>query len=344
MKKTFFLTVFFFLCLINLFSVNTGVFGKKTAVRHWFKASIVYENNGMAMVIPADWKDVSDTVKNTDAFFVSDGSTTMPIYDGSLQPLRSAIYVETINDPDYSFEAKEYSKNLKSNKIYSSVSVEASRIKLNCGRDAMFFNIRARYLRSGNIMVMKKIFFTGIDGRTKAVTGFITTAPGNDYFILKSGAMEFVESHVMSAVTDINKLEKKRILDSYKSLPSGLNRAYEKCKNVMEKGSYSLQETVGIYEKTLKKYDYLFSVSNKLARIYLTKENFIDYKRGMQLALKSSEQTQRQDPDSLELLAIAYYRLGERDKALMNMEDAIKINPFNARYIDAHKKMKAGKF
>jgi|GEM_PF-5003141 len=330
----------------GLGALNTGYFEKKNAVRHWFRASMMYTGNGFSFAVPADWKDVSNTVPNTDAFFVSDGSFTMPVYDGSLQFLRSAIYAETLNNPDPSYEAKEFAKQIKSNKTYAASSVKASNVTLNDGTEAMLLDIRAEYLRSANVMIMKKIFFRAKTGVTKSVTGFINAAPGNDHYLLKTGALEFMESHVMSAVIDKAKLDKKRLLKAYKALPSRLNKAYNKCKKVMETGAYTRQESARIYEKTIRKYDYMYSVANALARIYLTDKDkgLHNTKRAMELMLKATEQTQRKDPDSLELLAIAYYRTGDKDRALMNLSDAIRINPFNARYNDTYNKMSKGEF
>ncbi len=171
------------------------------------------------------------------------------------------------------------------------------------------------------------------DRQHVVATGFLTCGLGGGQFVRKITRNTFVQAHAESLVLDATKLNPARLEAAYKALDLRIDGALRK----VQEGNQFLETDANdkaaiAFREALQICEVLPAAHNGLAWALLDGQgkNARDQAKAMEHAEAAVKWTDRRDPAALDTLALAYFRSGNRTKAIATIREALKLDPENS--------------
>ena len=297
----------------------------------------VHKGAGWAIAAPSDWGPLRGPPSLIQMLYlVGDGRKGVPLFDGSLSPLKAGLLVERFaniaQEPVKDFVAKDVRRLKVSPEFRLRGEPQTEEMTLSDGTPAVL--LRAEFVRVENrrLSIHRKMYCADANGRHVVATGFITCGPAGGAFA-RAVVVDFLDAHVRSLVLDAGKLDEqglKRAYDKHKwDAGSALERT-DAGNDLLEKDDFP--GAARAFREALALCDPVSAAHNGLAWALLHERDAppANLAEAMREAKTAVEQTEGLDYSALDTLALALHRNGDKEQAVKTIRQALKLRPNHA--------------
>ena len=297
-------------------------------------APAVHKGDGWAVVAPADWTRFRVASLTTVLHLIGDGRAGVPLFDGTLSPIKAGLTLERFPNPAKSGAKELLEKDLKrlkeSGEFVARGEPEVSDVTLADGTKALLLWMKFVRRENGRLSVHRKVYCADPQGRLLVVTGFITCSPARGAFVEGIGLNAFVEAHATSLVLDPDKTDLEKLKGVYEKHAWHAGGAIERTNrgnDLLEKGDH--RGAIAVFREAVGLCDHVSAAHNGLAWALMHQDVATpeDVKEALREAKRAVEQTAELDYSALDTLAVACQRTGDKARALEAVRKALKLNP-----------------
>lgn len=295
------------------------------------KATVI-SGEGWAIAAPDDWNRFSGIRPPMVLYLIGDAHRRIPPVDGTLSALKVGLTVEVFPARG-SFSPRERAdQDVVDLRGTNGFEIDAEpgidEITLGDGTKAIRLKVEVGKPRQRRLSFYEKVYCAMPDNRHVVATAFVTCSPPGGEFVKKTGLLAFVEAHAESLVLDAAKLDEARCATAYRALNVRVGDALQKTRQ----GNHSLEikansQAATAFREALEICDFLPAAHNGLAWALLQSQDTKDADEAMRHAEAAVKLTARRDPAALDTLGLAYFRKGDRAKAIATLREAVELNP-----------------
>lgn len=310
--------------------------------------TVIHKGKTWAIVAPKDWRTSSYTLKSpTESYLTGDGRAGMPIVDGTLSPLQIGMSVDVLPKGSGTPEeiSTQYTRDLKTSGIFKlrhEVAVDS--IQLSDGSTALLHSSEFDRVDKGRLSFYYKTISPRKDGRVVVATGWLSCGRPGSLFAKKSGILYVLKACVTSLASESNKVDIRPAEKALSSLNPKLPQAVSKIRMANKLIGQDDRQSITLFEESIALSDIVSAAHNGLAWVLITSKNdaLLNFEKGLKHAQKAVELTEREDTDSLDTLALAFYMVGNQEQAIRTIKEAIKLRPDYKPYRDRLKLYESG--
>jgi hypothetical protein len=295
-------------------------------------APMVYRGDGWSIAAPGDWGSTAEAppvVLN----LVGDGCEGVPTLDGTLSAVKVGLQIQQISDPTVSLKDAVDSdvKGMKESHDFEVLVGPGVRdIALRDGTKATLVKAELVRRSDARLSIFQKLYCVDAAGRHLVVTGFITCSRSGAGFVKALRLPEFLEAHVTSLVLvpDLERLKATYQKHDWKAVEAV---ALAREANRML-GNAQYPQAIDLYREALKLCPYMPAANNGLAWALLQRKEAPprDLQEALGAAQRAVELTEQLDFATLDTLALAQFRSGQKDQAIKTIQQALKLRPDEA--------------
>ena len=284
-----------------------------------------------AIAAPADWTPLPKVPPPALLYLVGEGREGVPLFDGTLTPLKAGVLVERLVKQDVPLKQralKEVADQKASGRFQFMEEPAAEDITLADGTAAVLLRLVFLRRENGRLSVQRKVYCAEPQGTVLVATGFITCGPAGRKFVDGVGLPAFVEAHVRSLVLAPDKLDLTKLKPPYDGHPWHVGTALDHARmgnRFLEKNDHATAAEA--FRKALTLCEHLSAANNGLAWALLHGDGAKEREAALELANKAVEQTDSLDYSALDTLALAQFQSGDKDGAIETVRRALKLRP-----------------
>ena len=292
-----------------------------------------HPGDSWAIAAPADWPPLPKVPPPALLYLVGDGRESVPLFDGTLTPLKAGLLVERLvkqNVPLKQRARKEVADQKASGRFQFLEDPAVEDVTLADGTAAVL--LRSVFLRreNGRLSVQRKVYCAEPQGTVLVATGFITCGPPGRKFVDGVGLPAFVEAHVRSLVLGPDKLDLAKLKLAYDGHPWHVGAALDHVRignRFLEKNNH--EWAADAFRQALALCEHLSAANNGLAWALLHGDGAGAKEReeALEIAKKAVEQTDSLDYSALDTLALAQFQTGDKTAAVETVRRALKLRP-----------------
>ena len=292
-----------------------------------------HAGDGWSIAAPADWAPLPRVPPPVRLYLVGDGREGVPLFDGTLSPLKAGLLVERLVKQDVPLKQralKEVADHKASGRFRFTEEPAAEDITLSDGTAAVLLRLVFLRRENGRLSVQRKVYCAEPGGTVLVATGFITCGPAGRKFIDGVGLPSFVEAHVRSLVLAPDKLDLAKLKPAYAGHAWNIGAALDHVtmgNRLLEKNDYAT--AADAFREALALCEHLSAANNGLAWALLHGEGAgaKDREEALKLATKAVEQTDSLDYSALDTLALAQFKTGDKPGAVKTIRKALRLRP-----------------
>jgi hypothetical protein len=309
----------------------------------------VVRGDGWAIAAPDDWGRFPAVRPPIVLYLNGDGHKGIPLLDGTLSAIQAGLTVEAF-PPEAGLSPKERArrdldglKTARGFEIRGEPAIED--IDLADGTKAHRLRVELVRPERRRLSFYEKVYCAAPDGRHIVATSFLTCGPAGGPFVRKAGLTTLLQTYAESLVLDADRLDRRKPEAARHALNAQAGDALRKT----QEGNRLLQvgandRAASSFREALKLCDFVSAAHNGLAWALLQarRTKAEDLAEALEHAEAAVELTSRRDPASLDTLALAYSRRGDRTKAMATVREALKLDPDNCDLRRALEKYEKG--
>jgi tetratricopeptide (TPR) repeat protein len=297
----------------------------------------VVRGDDWAIAAPDDWGRFPAVRPPIVLYLIGDGRKGIPLLDGTLSAIQVGLTVEVFPPEAGRLSSRERAKRdldgLKTARGFE-ICGEPEGQEINLADGTKAYRVRVELVRPERrrLSFYEKVYCAAPDGRQIVATSFLTCGPAGGPFVQKAGLTALLQTYAESLVLDADRLDRRKPEAAGHALNAQAGDALRKT----QEGNRLLQvgandRAASSFRQALKLCDCVSAAHNGLAWALLQarRAKAEDLAEALEHAEAAVELTSRRDPASLDTLALAYSRKGDRTKAMATVREALKLDPDN---------------
>jgi len=297
----------------------------------------IWQGDGFQIATPASWKADLPVRLPTLLGVRGQGVDGFPKYDGVLEPLEVGIHVTRYSAQigRIEFVAKAWKKKIENSRREPILGKVSQReIRLQGDVSAILLTVRVRKGDTRRRAYYHAVVTADSKGRVYLVLGYMNYDLASEAFLKKIKLEGMLIVHVESLTLNGQKLNARRLAPAYRAYAWGYDKAVQKTLFAIHllrrnERTRAMSALVSAVESCPE----MPAARQRLAWIYLSSRDPGMYrpKIGLRHAEKAVELTDYRDLSSVDTLALAYTKTGQRAKAARLLRQALERDPGNEK-------------
>jgi tetratricopeptide (TPR) repeat protein len=292
-----------------------------------------YRTDDWAIAAPSDWGTFDQISPPLALLLVGDGRQGVPTMDGALSVLKAGISIERFPTPPISIKQMieaDLRELTESGRFQVVKGPDVSEITLSDGVRAALVKAEFVRLEDGRLTINQKVYCVDAKGNHIIATGFITCSRPGAGFVRAIKLADFLQPHVTSLVLDPAKLNVEPLGAAYENHDwkiSTVIATTRQANQLLEQKKYP--QAVGLFRVAIRNCPSVSAAHNGLAWALLQSSDApaSELQQALIAARKAVELTEELDYATLDTLAHACHRNGQKRDALKAIYRALSFQP-----------------